>query len=106
MIVTCTGDSAVAPQTYVLTCADANTRLAHLVWSGWGTSTAHATGTLEMNTCTPNCAQGTFHSYPATVTARGSTEVGPGEISYTEVQVSAAPLKGNNTWQVTGNGPG
>ena len=58
---------AVEPVSIVLACADGNASLTHLVWSLWNVSTASATGVYIHNTCTPNCAQGTFVSAPSNV---------------------------------------
>ncbi len=52
-----------------LTCADANAVLTGLRWSSFGGASALATGTLETNTCTPNCAGGKFVRYTVAVRA-------------------------------------
>jgi hypothetical protein len=52
-----------------LACGDGNTVLSGLRWSSFGGAGARAKGTLEMNTCTPNCAQGKVVRYPVTVKA-------------------------------------
>jgi hypothetical protein len=57
------------PKQVVLTCGDANTALTKLTWSSFGGASASATGTFEMNTCSPNCAAGKFVKYPVNVTA-------------------------------------
>lgn len=63
------------------------TRLGALVISlpSWTPGLASAAGTLEENDCTPNCADGHFHAYPALVILWGSTAVPnhPGERCYT-----------------------
>ena len=46
----------------------------HLTWSTWGPTTATATGTLLVNGCQPNCASGTFHPSPATLTLGGVSD--------------------------------
>ncbi len=33
-------------------------------WSSWTSTEATASATMELNNCNPNCAQGTFTSYP------------------------------------------
>jgi hypothetical protein len=38
-------------------------------WTSFGGAKATGSGLLWLNDCTPNCAQGTFHHDPATVTA-------------------------------------
>ncbi len=67
-ITDCTSASS-RPKTLTLTCADANTVLSGLRWSSFGGVSALATGTLETNTCTPNCASGKFVRYPVAVKA-------------------------------------
>ncbi len=57
------------PKTLTLACADGNSVLNGLRWSSFGGASARATGTLELNACTPNCAQGKFVRYPVAVGA-------------------------------------
>ncbi|HEY5195016.1 MAG TPA: hypothetical protein VIJ39_14260 [Solirubrobacteraceae bacterium] len=57
------------PKTLTLTCGDGNTVLSKLHWSSFGGKSAGASGTLEMNTCSPNCAEGKVVRYPVTVSA-------------------------------------
>jgi hypothetical protein len=63
------GPLVSAPKSLVLACADANYGLVKLTWHAWGKRTATAKGTATANDCTPTCAAGHFHSYPATVSA-------------------------------------
>jgi hypothetical protein len=58
---------SVQPATIILACGDGNAWLGHLTWTSWTPTTATATGFFTHNTCTPNCAEGTFVSTPATV---------------------------------------
>ena len=85
----CPGQSAplVRPREFILTCADGNVALSKLSWTSWTPGLASATGTLEENDCTPYCAAGHFHAYPAVVIFWGSTAVEnhPGEHSYTKM---------------------
>lgn len=55
------------PSSYTLACADGNTLLHGLHWAAWGSSSAFASGTYTFNDCTPNCAAGHVHSFPALV---------------------------------------
>jgi hypothetical protein len=57
------------PKTLTLACADGNTVLSGLRWSSFGGASAQATGTLETNTCAPNCASGKFVRYQVAVKA-------------------------------------
>ena len=87
----CPGRSALAePKTYVLTCADANSYLGKLSWTSWTPGLASAKGVLEENDCTPDCAAGHFHGYPAMVVFRGDVAVKnhPGERCYTTMTVT------------------
>jgi serine/threonine protein kinase len=67
----------------------------NLVWSDWGNSRATATGTLEIDNCTPNCAQGTYTGYPATVTLSGLTPYGSGVEAYSTIVVQAPTAPAN-----------
>jgi hypothetical protein len=75
----------VRPRTFVIACADANSDLGQLSWTSWTPGLASATGVLEENDCTPYCAAGHFHAYPAVVVFWGHTAVRnhPGEYAYT-----------------------
>jgi hypothetical protein len=57
------------PKLLTLTCGDGNTVLKALIWSSFGAAAAQAKGTLVMNTCEPNCAQGEDVSYKVAVAA-------------------------------------
>src|ERR1700690_2021172 len=64
--------SQVRPGTIVLACADYNLELTKLRWSSFGGASADASGRYYANDCTPNCAAGTFHSYPIKLVASGA----------------------------------
>lgn len=83
------GPLVSAPKSIVLTCADANYELAGLTWHGWGSATATATGTVQANDCTPNCAAGHFHSYKASVAVDRLTACGKARI-YARLTISYA----------------
>jgi hypothetical protein len=57
------------PKSLTLACGDGNTVLSGLRWSSFGGASASASGTLEMNTCTPNCVSGKVVEYPVAVKA-------------------------------------
>lgn len=80
----CLGNPQVRPQQVVLTCADANVAAEHLVWTGWGEPFAAATGVMQVNSCTPNCAAGTFHAFKTVLVARGVRRCN-GVVAYTTV---------------------
>ena len=58
VVINCLFKSQTRPSSFVLTCADAGDVLAHLHWVSWGSTAAFATGTEQINDCTPNCAAG------------------------------------------------
>ena len=84
--------------TQILTSGDGSTYVNGLTWSGWGGPTAVGSGSMRVNNCTPSCAQGTYTSYPATVTLTGLTPYAGGEQAYAEITVSAptAPSPANS----------
>jgi hypothetical protein len=67
VVVDCLNKTQVRPSTFILACADGNDVLTGMRWVGWA-SEAFATGTEKINNCVPNCAAGTFISYPALIT--------------------------------------
>ena len=73
----------------IVTTADGSGYVKNLVWSGWGTAIAHGAGILEVDNCIPNCAQGTFTGYPATVTLSALTGYGNGLHGYSVIAISA-----------------
>jgi hypothetical protein len=42
-----------------------------LAWTNWTATGASGTGKVWEKSCTPNCAQGNFAYYPATITLSG-----------------------------------
>ncbi len=75
--------------TQIVTTAAGSGYVRSLTWSGWGDSQAVGTGVLEVDDCNPNCAQGTFTGYPATVTLSGLTPFGNGKHAYSAMTISA-----------------
>lgn len=94
------------PKQVTLTCADANTGLSRLKWASFGGASAKASGTLETNTCKPNCAAGKVVRYPVSVTASRPRSCGAGLSVYGKVALrftgkapsSASSLK---TWTLS-----
>jgi hypothetical protein len=72
----CLTAGRVKPTRIVLACGDGNTVANHLRWEHWTNSGAIAVGLLKQNTCVPDCADGTFHEYPATFTLSEGVPVG------------------------------
>lgn len=58
----------VRPRSIIAACGDGNLYFTGLRWSSWTATHAAATGTAHQNACTPTCAAGRFHTYPAHVT--------------------------------------
>lgn len=44
-------------------------QLGHIHWTSWKAVGAKGTGTLFMDNCSPNCAEGTYVPYPVVITA-------------------------------------
>lgn len=57
----------VEPRRITLACADDGAYLKRLSWEQWGGDTARGAGTLRVETCNPNCAEGPTKSYDANV---------------------------------------
>lgn len=79
------GGQAVAPAVMTLTCADANYGLAAMKWQSWGAVTTRGAGVARANDCTPNCAAGTFHSFPVVATASAIRTCRSGRKQYTRL---------------------
>ncbi len=61
------GRLEVKPTDLVLACADANSMLTDLRWSGWSNGRAKGVGTYEVNDCKPTCVAGKTRSYAVRV---------------------------------------
>lgn len=57
------GTLEVKPADLVLACADANSMLTDLRWTGWSNGRARGVGTYEVNDCEPTCVAGTTREY-------------------------------------------
>jgi hypothetical protein len=82
----CNNDAEVAPSGWS-NCGDGAVGLTRLHWTSWTSHLASGYGTYFLNDCTPTCAGGHFHSYPALVTLWGSAAVKgrPTERKYTQM---------------------
>ena len=67
-VLACSGKAEIEPSSYTVFCADGNGTLLKIDWTSWTSTSAQARATYSANDCTPDCAAGKFHSYPATVT--------------------------------------
>jgi hypothetical protein len=63
--------------------------VAGITWTGWGTPTAQGSGTLKVDDCNPNCAQGHLTGYPATITLTGLTFYGAQLQAYADMSITA-----------------
>jgi hypothetical protein len=81
----CVGHPRVEPARVAFACADGNFGVDHLKWVGWGTGRAVGLGSAYVNDCTPYCAAGHFHRYPAVVIASGSERCPDGSRAYSTV---------------------
>jgi hypothetical protein len=89
---TCTGYSARYASTKparIITSADGSGYVENLAWTGWGSAEAQGSGVLEVDDCNPNCAQGTYTGYPATVALSQPTAYGNNKQAYAHMTVSA-----------------
>ncbi|HXP19860.1 MAG TPA: hypothetical protein VN840_09475 [Streptosporangiaceae bacterium] len=67
VVVTCGEATQVRPSSYILPCAGGIPYVSALNWSAWGSSSALASGTYNLDDCIPNCVGGHGHSFPALV---------------------------------------
>lgn len=70
-----------------------------ITWRGWGTGTATGTGTAHADNCKPNCAQGTYHQYPGTITLTGP-KPWRGEMAYSREAVSVPAIQDRVTFRI------
>jgi hypothetical protein len=88
----------------ITTSGDGSGYVKDLAWSNWGAPQATATGVMELNNCQPNCAQGTYTGYPATVTLAGLKSYGTGLEAYSTIVVQAPAANTTETY-TTGTVP-
>jgi hypothetical protein len=85
----CNGEMRTEPS-QVIVSGDGSAYISGLTWTGWGGSGATGSGTLKLDNCEPNCAQGKFTPYAATVTLSDLTSYGSAGLQgYAEMTVSA-----------------
>ncbi len=87
-VVTCSGEMRTEP-VQIIVSGDGTAFVSGLTWAGWGSATATGTGTLKLDNCNPNCAQGSLTGYPATVTLSDPTAYGSSHQGYAAMSVSA-----------------
>jgi hypothetical protein len=82
----CLGHPVVKPTSVTLACADANFRIEHIQWTGWGESFAAGKGTAVVNDCEPSCAGGHFHNYPMLLIVTGRQTCPSGRSAYEKIE--------------------
>lgn len=87
-VVTCQGEMKTQPEQIVLS-GDGTAFVTGLSWTGWGLEGATGSGTLKLDNCNPNCAQGGLTSYVATIVLSDLTLYGNDQQAYAEMDVDA-----------------
>ncbi|WP_406292905.1 protein kinase [Embleya sp. NBC_00888] len=101
-IVSCSGESLAQPESLLLACGDGKDTLKGLTWSGWGQSTARASGQEWAIICRPSCASGGEVHYPTTVILTGL--VG-GRYTLMQVNTPQSPYGPVAQFTLDSNGP-
>lgn len=96
VLVNCAGAGQVRPAGYDIGCMPSNELVTGLKWTNWG-SVAFGGGILEVNSCTPTCAQGAYIKYPI-LTVLWRAEPWP--------KHAGQKYFSRLTWIFTGNRPG
>ncbi len=81
----CQGKPGVRPTSVVFACGDGGVYADGVRWSSWGEPFATATATMHANDCTPNCAEGHFHTYAAILAVSGRQRCPNGQVAYQKV---------------------
>jgi hypothetical protein len=88
----------VAHPSQIVDSGDGSGYVKDLVWSNWGGQQATATGVEEIDDCNPNCAQGSFAGYAATVTVAGLKPYGTGLEGYSTIVIEAPGAENTSTF--------
>jgi hypothetical protein len=80
-VVSCSGELKSQPETILLS-GDGSIFVNDLSWTGWGSAGATGHGTLKIDNCEPNCAQGSFKNYAATIVLDDLTPYDSGKQAY------------------------
>jgi hypothetical protein len=81
----CLGRPVVKPTSVTLACADANFRIEHIQWTGWGEAFAAGKGMGVVNDCEPNCAADHFHNSPMLLIVTGRQTCASGQSAYVDI---------------------
>ena len=87
-VVSCAGELKSQPETILLS-GDGSLFVNDLSWTGWGSAGATGPGTLKIDNCEPNCAQGGFKDYGATIVLDDLTPYDGGKQAYDTMKVEA-----------------
>jgi len=87
-VVSCQGELKSQPETILLS-GDGSVFVNDLAWTGWGSEGATGHGTLKIDNCKPNCAQGSFKDYEATIVVDNLTPYDSGKQAYDTMNVEA-----------------
>lgn len=87
-VVSCAGELKSQPETILLS-GDGSLFVNDLSWTGWGSAGATGHGTLKIDNCEPNCAQGGFKDYEATIVLDDLTPYDSGKQAYDTMRVDA-----------------
>lgn len=80
----CQGKPMSRPSSVIFACGDGGVYASSVHWINWGAGFATATATMHANDCTPNCAQGHFHTYAAYLAVTGRERCRDGEWAYSK----------------------
>jgi hypothetical protein len=70
-----------------MTCADGTINVSQIVWNTWTSSVAVGIGTLNMNNCSPDCANGSWTRAPTNVVLDKPADTAQG-LLFTRLTVS------------------
>ncbi|HET9896114.1 MAG TPA: hypothetical protein VFQ44_14395 [Streptosporangiaceae bacterium] len=87
-VVTCRGELKTQPEQIILS-GDGTAFVTDISWTDWGLDGATGSGTLKLDNCDPNCAQGKLSPYLATIVLSDLTPYGNGEQAYAQMNVDA-----------------
>jgi hypothetical protein len=89
---TCSGSTMQTEPRAMYLSGDGSFYVVRITWAHWGTATATGKGTAEANNCSPDCADGTFHAHPATITV-SDPRTWHGMLAYTRLSVSVPAIR-------------
>ena len=96
-VVRCNGELKTEPSQIIVS-GDGTAFITGLTWTGWGLSGATGSGTLKLDNCNPDCAQGSLTDYQATVVLSDLTGYGGGAAYATMMVVAAGSPFGTRTY--------